>query len=298
MSASPSGDTPGPRGPGRCPDAIVIGATKAGTTSLFHYLSDHPQVFMDPQKELRFFSDPDRHELGDDWYRRRFADAGDRVAMESSNAYTRDPVYPHVPERMAATCPDVRLVYLVRDPMARLESHYRHRLAMGREWRTPSDAVTSDPGYVAASLYGHQLARHLEHVPIERIHVARSERLFDDSDPARAELCAFLGIDHDPARPWPRENTTRGRRVAPRLLRRAYGLRRSERIARWGRRAAGVTAARSAGDGSFELDADVGARLEERFRDDARLLAELAGDRVAVPEATTRRSRSDDPEDA
>ncbi len=280
---------------GRSPDAIVIGATKAGTTSLFHYLSEHPQVFMDPQKELRFFSDLERYSLGADWYRRRFAAAGARVAMESSNAYTRDPVYPGVPERIATVCPDVRLVYLVRDPMARLESHYRHRLAMGREWRSPNDAVSADPSYVAASLFGHQLSLHLRQVPIARIHVTRSERLFDGDDEALADLCAFLGIDHDPARTLPRENTTSGRPVAPKILRRLYGMSRSERAARWGRRVATVGSRRHAGAGGFELSDDLRAELDDRFDSDRRLLVELVGDRLAGP---AERIRSPDTPDS
>lgn len=264
-------------GSGRLPDAIVIGATKAGTTSLFHYLSGHPQVFMDPQKELRFFSYPDRFSLGADWYRSRFAEAGERVAMESSNSYTRDPVYPGVPERIAAVCPDVKLVYLTRDPMARLESHYRHRLAMGREWRSPSEALTAETSYVAASSFGHQLSLYRRHFPAEQIHVVASERLFDDHDDARAELCGFLGIDHDPHRVWPRENTTSGRPVAPAMLRRLYGLVRSERVARLGRRAAvAITSAPDASADSFELSDELRSDLAERFDADQQLLAELA----------------------
>lgn len=273
---------------GRPPDAIVIGATKAGTTSLFHYLSDHPQVFMDPQKELRFFSDPARAAHGSDWYLRRFAEAGDRVAMESSNGYTRDPVYPGVPERMAATCPDVRLVYLIRDPMARLESHYRHRLAMGREWRSPSDAIAAEPSYVAASLFGHQLSLYRRHFPDDRIHVARSERFFDDHDDARAGLCAFLGIDHDPLRPWPRENASTGRPVAPAILRRVYGLSGSERIARVARRTAATLGRGShAGSTAFVLSDGLRKELTERFAADHRLLGDLVSGTVpASPDHT------------
>ena len=260
---------------GRCPDAIVVGATKAGTTSLFHYLSDHPQVFMDPQKELRFFSDPARYALGPDWYRARFAAAGDRVAMESSNSYTRDPVYPGVAERMAAVCPDARLVYLVRDPIDRLVSHYRHRVATGREWRTPDDAVAADPSYVAASLFGHQLSIHLRHRDLEQVHVARSDELGSDDDRARAALCDFLGIDHDPARPWPRENTTSGRAAVPAALRRLYGLTRSERVARWGRTVAGRRRPVDAGAVEVDLSDRLRRELDDRFAADRELFVRL-----------------------
>lgn len=267
---------------GRLPDALVIGATKAGTTSLFHYLSVHPQVYMHQQKELRFFSDPERFVRGVQWYRNEFAAAGDRVAMESSNAYTRDPVYPGVPERIAAVCPDVRLVYVVRDPMARLESHYRHRLAMGREWRDPDTAVRVEPSYVAASLYGYQLSLHLQHVPVERVIVLESERLFDETA-AQGQLCAFLGIDHDRHQEWPKENETSGRPVPPAILRRVSGLLRSERAARIARSAATVVDVKShAGSPDFSLSDDLSTELDERFRSDRQLLSRLypSGDRT------------------
>ena len=260
---------------GRCPDAIVIGATKAGTTSLFHYLSDHPQVHMDPQKELRFFSDPDRFALGADWYRRRFASAGSRVAMESSNSYTRDPVYPGVAERIADVCPDVRRVYLVRDPIDRLVSHYRHRVATGREWRSPDEAVTADPSYVAASLYGHQLSLHLRHTSIDRVHVARSDELASSDDRARVALCDFLGIEHDPARPWPRENTTSGRAAVPSAMRRLYGLTGSERVARWGRAVAARRRPVDAGAVDVRLSDRLRHELDDRFAADRELFDRL-----------------------
>lgn len=261
--------------PGRLPDAVVIGATKAGTSSLFRYLSNHDQVFMHPQKELRFFSDPRCFARGEDWYRHQFADADDRVAMESSNAYTRDPVYPGVPERLAAVCPDARLVYVVRDPMQRLESHYRHRLAMGREWRSPSAAIRDEPSYVATSLYGHQLSLHLAHRSSNRVLVLEAERLFD-SPVSRSRLCAFLGIDHDPEASWPRENESFERPVPPAVMRRMAGVLGSERVARLGRRSARFApVARLAGSIDFVLPDDLRDELVERFRADGVLLGEL-----------------------
>lgn len=266
---------------GRLPDAIVIGATKAGTTSLFRYLAEHPDVFVHAQKELRFFCDPARLRDGLEHYRRGFAAAGERVAVEFSNGYARDPVYPGVPARIAAACPDVRLVYLVRDPMSRLESHYRHRLAMGREWREPSAAVRAEPSYLAASLYGHQLSLYRRHFARERILVLRAERLFAEAE-ARGRLCAFLGVRHDPEQPWPAENRSAGRPIAPASLRWVYGISGSERAASLARRAAGIgPLGTHAGAVRFALEPALRAALESRFEEDRRLLARLAGEAVA-----------------
>ena len=72
----------------RLPNFLVIGAMKAGTTSLFHYLRDHPQVFLPEEKELYFFTEEDNWHRGLEWYRSRFRGAGDAKAVgEASVGY-------------------------------------------------------------------------------------------------------------------------------------------------------------------------------------------------------------------
>ena len=89
---------------GQLPNFLVIGAMKAGTSSLYQYLRAHPQIFMPAAKELSFFAyEPNaRHDL--EWYRRQFAPAGEgAVALgEASTMYTKFPRHPGVPERIAA----------------------------------------------------------------------------------------------------------------------------------------------------------------------------------------------------
>ena len=63
------------------PNFLVIGAAKAGTTSLYHYLRGHPQVFMSERKELNFFVENDGWVKGTSWYERQFEGAGDAVAV-------------------------------------------------------------------------------------------------------------------------------------------------------------------------------------------------------------------------
>src|SRR4051794_28578727 len=110
----------------RLPDFIVIGTTKGGTTSLWRYLSDHPDIFMPTRKELRFFSNNERWRQGVEWYARQFEGAGEhQLVGEASPQYTSWPRYPHVPERMASVVPNAKLIYLVRDPVARTASLWR-----------------------------------------------------------------------------------------------------------------------------------------------------------------------------
>src|SRR6266568_6603804 len=95
--------------PGRLPNFFVIGAMKAGTTSLYEYLFAHPNVFLPTEtKEPAFFARNWRR--GEGWYRSLFAGAGDAVAVgEASTSYTKYPTITTVPDRMASVVPEARL---------------------------------------------------------------------------------------------------------------------------------------------------------------------------------------------
>src|SRR6185503_1695260 len=105
-----------------------------------------------------------------------FADAGDAVAVgEASPQYAMFPRYHGVPERIAATVPDVRLIYVVRDPVERMRSSYRHTLAGGSEHRPIDEALLVDARYLYPSLYALQLEQYLRVVDRSRILVVASE---------------------------------------------------------------------------------------------------------------------------
>ena len=180
----------------RLPDFLVIGALKAGTTSLFEYLRGHPQLFLPDAKELGFFVAEHTWSHGLDWYRAQFATAPTGVLCgEVSPAYAWYPSFGGVPERSASVVPEVRIVYLVREPFARMRSQWLQAIALGKERRTLTRAVLETPGYVDCSRYATQLERYLRVFPRERVHVVSSERLRD----ARAEtvrgVFRFLGVD-------------------------------------------------------------------------------------------------------
>src|SRR3954447_530769 len=100
------------------PNFVIIGTMKGGTTSLYHYLRHHPQVFMTETKELHYFVADKNLSRGLDWYERNFAGAGDAVAVgEASPDYTKYPIHADVPKRMADVMPWARLVYVIRNPV-------------------------------------------------------------------------------------------------------------------------------------------------------------------------------------
>lgn len=171
---------------------------KAGTTSLYHYLAGHPDVFMPSVKELDFFVEAANWRRGWDWYAKHFEDAdGARAVGEASTAYSKHPVVGGVPERVAAALPDCKLVYVVRDPIDRIRSHYEHRVAIGTE-RAPLElAVIEDPIYVVCSRYASQIERYLDHFPREQILLITAERLRHARAVTVEQVFGFLGVDAD-----------------------------------------------------------------------------------------------------
>ena len=141
---------------GRLPTFLIVGGMNCGTTALYRYLQAHPEVYMPSVKAPEFFVEEANWRRGVDWYRRMFAGAPpDAVAIgEASNAYTKHPRYRGVPKRVASVLPDVRLIYVVRDPVARMRSHYQTKVAEGSEVAPFAEAVfaartswTNSPGF-------------------------------------------------------------------------------------------------------------------------------------------------------
>lgn len=205
------------------PDFLIIGAQKAGTTSLFVYLCAHPDVLAPVEKEVHFF---DQHWAnGVPWYRGHFPTAvelaarrrGGRTALtgEATPYYL---FHPHAPERAARTVPDARLIVMLRNPVDRAYSQYHHRRRLGLEHLSFEDAMAAEPerlaadterlladpdhdavhhrehSYLSRGRYAPQLEAWLERFPRDRLHVIRTEDF--DRDPAAvyAEAIAFLGL--------------------------------------------------------------------------------------------------------
>jgi Sulfotransferase domain len=181
---------------GALPNLIVIGGLKCGTTSLHHYLNLHPQIEMSRPKELNFFVSELNWELGRDWYASHFSGRSP-VRGETSPHYTNLPRFDGVAERMRGVLgSDVRLVYMVRDPIDRMLSHYLHNVGGGYETR-PLEQVLTDPeaGYVARSRYAMQLEPYLREFGSERAAIVSREELKDDRAGTMRRVFSFLGVD-------------------------------------------------------------------------------------------------------
>lgn len=180
---------------GALPNLVVVGGLKCGTTSLHHYLNLHPEVEMSRPKELNFFVAELNWPLGPEWYASHFSGRAS-VRGESSPHYTNRPRFEGVAERMRSVVTDARLVYMVRDPIDRMLSHYRHNVGGGYDDRTLADAF-ADPesAYVTRSRYFFQLEPYLEEFGPERIEIVGCEELKRDRPATMRRVFAFLGVD-------------------------------------------------------------------------------------------------------
>ena len=205
------------------PNFLVIGAMKGGTTSLYNYLRLHPEVFMPVTKELHYFVAEKNLSRGVGWYERRFREAGDAVAVgEASTDYTKYPLYQGVPERIAERIPRVRLIYVVRNPVERIRSHYLHDVSRGRERRPIHAAVSRNEHYLAPSRYALQIEEYLKHFPREQLLLVTSESLRNDRRAVMRRVHDFIGVDGDWSAPVEdREFNSTGRKTAPGPLLRA-----------------------------------------------------------------------------
>ena len=208
------------------PDFLVIGAQKSGTSSLFRYLDQHPQVRGSVPKEVHYFSGgvapaPDAYARGEGWYRAHFPK---KTAMgQGVRAFEATPLYllhPLAAGRIHALMPAVKLVAVLRNPTDRALSHYFHNvrnndLRAFREELGPAEAMAAEEerlapllatgdyrneiyrvaSYKARGRYLEQLRRYMDIFPRENLLVLRAEDLFADPVGLMGLLADFLGID-------------------------------------------------------------------------------------------------------
>jgi hypothetical protein len=181
---------------GALPNLIVIGGLKCGTTSLHHYLALHPEIAMSRPKELNFFVAELNWELGPEWYASHF-DRAAPVRGETSPHYTNLPRFAGVAERMRETLgDDARIVYMVREPIDRILSHFLHNVGGGYEPRSLEEALANpESAYVWRSRYASQVAPYLEAFGAERVAIVSREELRDDRQATMRRLFELCGVD-------------------------------------------------------------------------------------------------------
>ena len=291
------------------PTFLIIGAAKAGTTSLYNYLRQHPDVFMPEVKEPRFFAyvdDPpamvgpgdeeSNKESGAVYtrgaYEALFAEAPDVTAAgEASVNYLYSET---APKRIHEYVPDVQLVAVLRNPIDRAYSHYLHLLRAGREPLRDFRAALEAEGerreagwewswhYTRMGFYHEQLSRYLEHFDRDQLHVYLFDDFKADNLAVTQDVYRALGVD-DTVRPS--DSIAHAKTGVPIsdwfqrfILNPDHPLRRAARSVLPERvRTRGMKLLQNANLSKPEMDPSVRAELADLFEDDVRRLEQLLG---------------------
>ena len=196
------------------PNIIIIGAQKSGTTSLFNYLEQHPQIVGSKPKEVHYFDI--NYEYGTLWYRSHFPLKSNSLALEASPYYI---CHPHAPKRIYNLLPNVRLIAILRNPVERAISHYFHQVRTRSEKLPIFDALkyeevrlkTSWKNMVADEMYNNrnhqrfsykqrgvyieQLERFWKFFDSRNLFIINSEKLFTEPFNTLNEIFSFLEVD-------------------------------------------------------------------------------------------------------
>jgi hypothetical protein len=175
--------------------ALIIGAAGSGTTRLFRQLGSHPQVIPCRVKEPNFFTDERKWALGVDWYRSLwdFREPDERIAVEASTDYAKHPVVACPAQRIARTPSGFRILYILRNPIERIESHQTRAFGAGWAPQALDPSVLAE--HIDISRYARQLDGYREHFPAEDLLLLRFDDLVSDPPAQLRRVCRFLEID-------------------------------------------------------------------------------------------------------
>lgn len=206
------------------PDFLIIGVQKGGTTSLYNYLIEHPDIISARRKEVHFF---DQHyRKGVAWYRGNFPTVFYKYYMErirkqpfiTGEGSPEYLFYPHVAKKVAGLLPNVKLIALLRNPVDRAYSQYRHNIGWGHEKLSFEEALALEEertregkemaaadenyhnfsyqraAYLGRGIYVDQLQRWMNLFPREQILLLRSEDFHKDPAEIYKKTLAFLNV--------------------------------------------------------------------------------------------------------
>jgi sulfotransferase family protein len=181
--------------------------------------------------------------------------------------------------------PEIRLLFVVRDPLDRIRSHYLHEVAALRESRPLESALRENPIYLDRTRYAMQLERYLAYFPRERLLVVRAEQLFRAPLEVLPRVFGFIGVDPSwrPAGPARRDNETARRFQLPVLVRRGVKVANEagvyRHVPRWAKETVRlVTQRRSRTMPEARIPPALRAELRAELADDLRRLHEITGE--------------------
>lgn len=183
------------------PNFLIIGATKSATTSLSSLLKQHPDICIVKGKEPQFFSFDNQYNPGWEHYQSLY-DHCKKSAMafgDASTSYSRIRYHPNTIQRIKHHVPEVKNIYMVRQPLERMESAYiQHIEAAGIKGlmlTSISDAVTRQPMIVDSSRYWEVFDTYRQHSPEEHIKIVWFDEYINNRLSAYQDICHFLGVN-------------------------------------------------------------------------------------------------------
>lgn len=209
------------------PDFIIIGAQKAGTSSLYSYLIQHPGILPALDKEVHFFDSPSNRSQGLSWYRKYFCTMSEKQKLQTKLGYlpltgeaTPSLLFDlHAPKFVKQTLPNVKIIVLLRDPVERAFSHYHHnRRFEGREPLSFEEAIEQEPNrtydkmkawqndenyidvsighyaYIQRGFYDEQLNRWFKYFNRDNFCILKSEDFFENPQNKLAKVTSFLDL--------------------------------------------------------------------------------------------------------
>ncbi len=179
------------------PDFIVIGAMRCATTTLYNYLSAHPEIGISRKKETDYYIKEKNYHLGIKWYSNQFSD-GYKCYGEVSPNYTKSRDFKGVPERIIGDNPKCKFIYVVRDPVDRFISQYTHSLFMGEKLPEPNKLYQTENWnhILDASLYHKQISEYLRYVEMENICILDYDKLVTQPLIVLEILSKFLNVSN------------------------------------------------------------------------------------------------------
>ncbi len=186
------------------PNFLIIGSQKAGTTSLYRILKQHPQIFMPEKKEINFFFKEDEYARGAKAYAAHFSDSANRLARgEASPGYI---CHPEAPKRIHALLPQAKLILTVREPIQRAVSQYWDNRRHLNEPHTFAECVAlylSDNyrpdqiGYFSRGVYMRYIRRYLKYFPRENLLILPFEEMRANPVSFYRRIFNFLEVDEN-----------------------------------------------------------------------------------------------------
>jgi len=190
------------------PNFLCVGAQKAGTTTLFDLLNQHPQIYLPTCKEVHFFDKDERYLRGLQWYESEFFSqvCGEKAVGEITPIYM---YLDYVPRRIYESLgADIKLIFMLRNPIDRAYSHYWMIYSRGYEKESFEAAIDREKkriqsgeferihySYIDRGFYCQQIRRYLNFFPKRNMCFIIFEKFVNDMPRAMGQIFAFLEVD-------------------------------------------------------------------------------------------------------